>query len=191
MEGLATPFERIAQGIVKLGEHFSNVLSYLNPFSENFILKNLLNWLNPTSEDFILKKLWDFLTNIISYLNPFHENFFGRKLVEFIGDLLESLFIPQQDHFGELNNKINIKFGFIHQVKDLVYSLFPENTTLSYAPPNWSVTYEGVTINIIDWSAFEKYRGYLHGLIIFIMWGAYLIRLYKRIPSIIYGFTDK
>lgn len=166
-------------------------LSYINPFNENFILKGLLNWLNPLSEDFILLKLWEFLTDIISYLNPFDENFFGYKIIELIGDLLNYLFVPQQDHFGELNTKINSKFGFIGQVKDLVYSLFPENTTLSNTPPNWTITYEGITVNIIDWSAFEKYRGYLHGLIIFIMWGAYLIRLYKRIPSIIYGFTDK
>ena len=124
MEGLATPFEGIAQGIVTLGEHFSNVLSYLNPFSENFLLKDLLDWLNPTSENFILKKLWDFLTNIVSYLNPFHENFLGNKIAELIGNLLEDLFIPKQDHFGELNSKINEKFGFISQFKDLVYNFF-------------------------------------------------------------------
>lgn len=176
MEGLATPFEGIAQGIVKLGEHFSSVLDYLNPLSENFILK----------------KLWEFLTTIINHLNPFSENFFGLKLVEFIGDLLEYLFIPQQDHFGELNEKINSKFGFINQVKELVYSLFPENSTYSLVgPPNWTITYEGTTVEIIDWTAFEKYRGYLHGLIIFIMWSSFLIRLYKRIPAIIYGFTEK
>ena len=124
MEGLATPFEGIAKGVVTLGEHFSNVLSYLNPFSENFILKDLLSWLNPASEDFILLKLWNFLTDIISYLNPFSENFFGKKLVELISNLLEYLFIPQQDHFGELNEIINTKFGFIGQFKDLVYSFF-------------------------------------------------------------------
>lgn len=121
---MATPFEAIAQGIVTLGEHFSNVLSYLNPFSENFILKDLLDWLNPTSENFILKKLWDFLTNIISYINPFHENFLGNKIAELIGNLLEDLFIPKEDHFGKLNEKINEKFGFISQFKDLVYNFF-------------------------------------------------------------------
>lgn len=124
MEGLATPFKGIAQGIVNLGEHFSKVLNYLNPFHDNFILKDLLDWLNPTSENFILKKLWDFLVDIVSYLNPFSENFFGLKLVEIIGELLEKLFIPQQDHFGELSEKINSKFGFIGQFKDLVYNFF-------------------------------------------------------------------
>ena len=99
-------------------------LSYINPFNENFILKGLLNWLNPLSEDFILLKLWEFLTDIISYLNPFDENFFGYKIIELISDLLNYLFVPQQDHFGELNNKINGKFGFISQFKDLVYNFF-------------------------------------------------------------------
>lgn len=176
MEGLATPFKGIAQGIVKLGEHFSSVLNYLNP----------------TSKDFILKRLWEFLTNIVSYINPLDENFFGRKLVEFIGDLLEELFIPQQDHFGELNEKITSKFGFIGQVKELVYSLFPENSTYSLVgPPNWTITYMGTTVTLIDWSAFEEFRGEFHMIIIFIMWASFFIRLYKRLPSIIYGFSDK
>ena len=167
-------------------------LSYINPFNENFILKNLLDWLNPMSENFILKQLWDFLTNIVSYLNPFSENFLGYKLVEFIGDLLENLFIPQQDHFTELHNEINTKLGFIGQVKELVYSLFPDNSPNSLTtPPNWKITYKGVTVTLIDWSAFEQYRGYLHSIIIFIMWASFLIRLYKRIPLIIYGYTDK
>ncbi len=99
-------------------------LGYINPFNENFILKDLLSWLNPASENFILLKLWNFLTDIVSFLNPLSENFFGLKLVEFIGDLLEKLFIPQQDHFGELNEIINTKFGFIGQFKDLVYNFF-------------------------------------------------------------------
>lgn len=177
-------------GLVK--DAITQGLTYINPFDENFILKDLLDWLNPTSENFILKQLWEFLTNIISYLNPFHENFLGRKLVELLGSLLEDLFIPQQDHFGELSENINSKFGFINQVKELVYSLFNLNNEESYeGTPNWSITYEGVTVDIIDWTAFEKYRGYFHGLIIFIMWGSYLIRLYKRIPAIIYGFTEK
>ena len=191
MEGLATPFEGIAQGIVNLGEHFSSVLSYINPFSENFILKDLLNWLNPVSEDFILKQLWEFLTNIISYLNPLDENFFGKKLVEFIGDLLKDLFIPKEDHFSDLYNEIDNKFGFISQLKELYDSLFPDNSPNSItSPPNWTITYEGVTVTIIDWSAFEAYRGYLHSIIIFIMWASFLIRLYKRIPGIIYGYSS-
>lgn len=167
-------------------------LSYINPFDDNFILKDLLNWLNPASEDFILLKLWNFLTDIISYLNPFDENFFGRKLVEFIGDLLKDLFIPKEDHFTELYNELNTKLGFVGQVKELVYSLFPDNSPNSItAPPNWTITYSGVTVSIIDWSALEEYRGYLHSIIIFIMWASFLIRLYKRIPMIIYGYTDK
>lgn len=166
-------------------------LSFLNPFKENFIFKNLLDWLNPTSENFILLKLWNFLTDIICYINPFHENFFGIKLVEFIGDLLEDLFIPKEDHFSDLHNELNKKLGFIGQVKDLAHSLFPENSPNSvFSPPNWSITYNGVTVKIIDWTAFEEYRGYLHSIIIFIMWGSYIIRLYKRVPMIIYGYTD-
>ena len=177
-------------GLVK--DAITQGLSYINPFHENFILKDLLNWLNPASEDFILKQLWEFLTNIVSYLNPFSENFFGLKLVEFIGDLLKDLFIPKEDHFTVLHNKLNSKLGFIGQLKELVFSLFPENSTYSNSiPPNWTITYMGVTVEIIDWIAFEEYRGVFHGIIIFIMWASFLIRTYKRIPMIIYGYDHR
>ena len=173
---MVNPFEGIAQGIVNLGKHFSSILDYLNPLSENFILLDVFKFFN----------------SIINFLNPFSEEFFGYKLVEFIGDLLEELFIPNEDHFGDLNDKINSKFGFIGQVKELVYTLFNLNEEEGYeSTPNWSVTYEGVTVDIIDWTPFEKYRSYFHGLVLSIMWISFLHRLYKRIPAIIYGFTEK
>lgn len=40
----------------------------------DFII-NILDWLNPFSDNFILKKLWDFLKTIISYINPLDDNF--------------------------------------------------------------------------------------------------------------------
>lgn len=186
MEGLATPFEGIAQGIVTLGEHFSNVLSYLNPFSENFLLKDLLNWLNPASDEFILKQLWEFLTNIVSYLNPFHENFLGYKIVELIGNLLSDLFVPEENIFGNLQENIRNKFYFTTQIQQIFESLL-NDFDYGDSVPSFSITYYGKTANIIDFSPYLEYRSWLHAIILGISWFVFIRKTFYKIPVIIGG----
>ncbi len=62
----------------------------------------MLDYLNPFSENFILLKLWNFLTSIIDYINPFNEKFLGYKIVDLIGNLLKSLFVPNNNYFSNL-----------------------------------------------------------------------------------------
>lgn len=92
----------------------SNLASYLNPFSENFILNdlftffsNLLAPINPFSEDFILKDVISGIGSLVDYINPFSENFFVYKLIELLGDLLKWLFFPSDDFFS--SNIDNLK----------------------------------------------------------------------------------
>ena len=84
-----------------------NIIDYLNPFSENFILKGVLN----------------FLGNILSYLNPFSENFILKTLFEWIGNFFTSLwdffirlFVPEDDYFSnkinDMKNKISQKIPY-------------------------------------------------------------------------------
>lgn len=165
-----------------LGKWFSDLTTDIGEFFSN-LGTSIGNWFT---------SLINSLANLLSYLNPFNENFLGKKLVELIGNLLNDLFVPKEDHFGELEENVKSKFGFIEQVKELVFTLFNLNEEEGYeGTPNWSISYSGVEVDIIDWTAFEKYRGFLHGIIIFIMWGSFIIRLYKRIPLIIYGYSDK
>lgn len=214
MEGLVNPFEILAQGIVNLGKHFSNILNYINPFSENFILKsvldylnpfgdnfilkgtlsflgNIVDYINPFSDNFILKSVIGFLGNLVSYVNPFSDNFLGKKLIDLFSDLFKTLFIPTGNQFEELDKKFNSKFGFVSQIQDLVVSLFSSSTAVSSSDyPNWEITYEGVTVSIIDFSVFDQYRGILHGIIISVMYIAFFLRLYRRLPGIIHAYTD-
>lgn len=202
----------LAKGVVGLGNHFSNVLDYINPFSEKFILSGVLNFLNPTSnsfilkgvigslgnmldyinpfsENFILKNVINFLGDLVSYINPFSDNFLGKRLIELFSDLFEKLFIPTSNQFEVLKDKFYSKFGFISQIKELVNSLFaiPKTRAVS-TPPKWEITYMGTTVNIIDFTAFEQYRGVVHGIIIAVMYIPFLLRLYRRLPGIIGGF---
>lgn len=69
-----------------------NILDYLNPFSENFILNSVISS----------------ITNIIDYLNPISDNFLGKKLVELLGDLLKRLFVPEDNYFSNLIEEFKI-----------------------------------------------------------------------------------
>lgn len=65
-----------------------------------------MDWLNPFSDNFILKKLWEFLITIINYLNPFSDVFFGKTLVELLGNLLQWLFVPSDDYFSNIQETL-------------------------------------------------------------------------------------
>lgn len=108
-------------------DFLGSILSYLNPFSENFILKSvleflgsILDYLNPFSENFILKLVLEFLGNILSFLNPFDEKFLGYKLIELLKEALEFVFVPQQSSIENLVNKVTSKFGFIDSIKNSI-----------------------------------------------------------------------
>lgn len=189
MEGLEVPFKAIEEGLNSIGEFFKNLISYLNPLDENFIftklfsnINKIVSWVNPFSEDFFLSKLF-------SWINPFSENFFGKKLIELFFDLLESLFIPNNNPFSELSNKFNTKFSFINQIKDLLCSLLGFNNYGENCP-TFEMTWRGVTFAFIDFSMFLQYRLWLHGIILAISWFIFIKRTYYKLPGIIGGFSQ-
>lgn len=219
---MVVPFKELAQGVVSLFGTFSDVLNYLNPFSDKFLLSgvignlgdvlsylnpfsdkfllsgvisnlgSILDYINPFSDNFILKSVIDFLGNLVSYVNPFSDNFLGKKLVEMFSNLFKELFVPTGNQFEELNNKFDEKFGFVNQVKELAFKLFSYNP-VSYSSddsnsdyPSWDITYEGVTVSIIDFSVFDQYRGIVHGIIIGVIYIAWFWRLYRRLPGLIH-----
>ena len=107
-----------------------NIIDYLNPFSENFILKgvlnflgNILSYINPFSENFILKDVLSFFCELLIYLNPFSVNFILKTLFEWIGNFFTSLwdffirlFVPEDDYFSnkinDMKNKISQKIPY-------------------------------------------------------------------------------
>lgn len=168
-------------------------LSYINPFSENFIFKeffsNFFSWFNPFSDNFILKKLWEFLTNIISFINPFDDNFLGKKVIELLSDLLNLLFVPQNNPFEKLSSKFNEKFSFVEQLKSFANNLFG-NTDFGDSTPTFNMTWHGVTFALIDFSLFLQYRSWLHGIILAIAWAVFIFKTYRKLPTIIGGFSQ-
>lgn len=173
MEGLAVPFNAIKEGITSIVDFFETLLDYLNPFSDNFILS----------------KIFTFLSDIVSYINPFSENFFVYKLIDLLSDLLKLLFVPNNNPFDELSSKFNEKFAFIEQIKTFVSDLLGFNN-YGEKVPTFDMTWHGVTFSLIDFSLFLEYRTWLHGIILAIAWFSFLFKTYKKLPSIIGGFSQ-
>ena len=70
-------------------------------------MSNIISFINPFSEDFILKDFFEGFGNLLDWLNPFSESFFVYKLIELLGNLLEWLFVPDDNYFN--NNIDNLK----------------------------------------------------------------------------------
>lgn len=124
----------------------------------------ILDFLNPFSDNFILKRLWNFLTDIVSYINPFSDNFFGKKLVDLIGNLFKTLFIPSENYFTDKFS--NLKESFTNRLSYQSYIDVLEQTNLIVAHEQISIdidNYKVGTNNIsvskfIDFSVFDKYK---------------------------------
>lgn len=192
---MAIPFKAFQEGIDAIGKFLGEILSYLNPFSENFFvyrliellgnlfsdlfsnIETILSYINPFSENFILKGVLDFFAEIISYLNPFSENFFVYKLIELLGNLLKWLFVPTENSFEQLQNKVNDKFYFVHQIGDMFSSLLG-NVNYGENPPTFSITYYRTNTQynrfyliyglpyLVAWHYFVNFLVFIHKTII-------------------------
>lgn len=155
-------------------------------------LTEIISYLNPLSDDFILKKLWGFLSDIISYINPFHENFLGKKIIELLSDLLKSLFVPSEERITALQNTVMSKFDFVESIKIAINSFKDIINNLGNAPvlhlDLGATKYtNGMTVNVIDLNWYKPYKQYGDVVITAIIYAFYLIRLFMNLPGIISG----
>lgn len=108
-------------------------------------------------------------------------------IVKGISDVLKTLFVPSGNLGSDLKDKIMEKFPFIQQITDLVSTFL--NLGDNAAEPNFTIKAYGVSAKIIDFSLIEDYIPIVHTIIIAIAWGSFIIKFYKRIPSIIGGYS--
>lgn len=182
-------------------QFLGNILSYLNPFSENFILRgvldflgNILSYINPFSDNFILKGVLSFLGSILDYLNPFSNNFIGIKLIELLGDLLRSLFVPSEDSFIVLKEVFEEKLGFVTTIKGMIQSIqnMVENVEeLPSITVNVPQNRFGVTeVTVINLSWYAPYKAYGDLIITGFAYLFFIWRIYKNLPSILSGVSS-
>lgn len=174
------------------------MLDYINPLSEEFILKDVLSFLvdilsyiNPFSDNFLLKGVLDFLSNIISYINPFSDNFLGKKIIEMLQGVLEYLFVPDNSLINEKIEEIKSRFAFVDGVKQTINEVtnivYDENSSPSLSiniPDNKT----GITkMTIIDLSWYTKYKNYGDTIICCFIYAFFFWRIFIKLPNIIGG----
>ena len=168
-------FSWIAQGFSNVVQSITSVIDYINPFSENFILKGVL----------------DFLGSILDFLNPFSENFFGIKIIEGIGDALEAIFVPDEDAINNLINTVRGKFAFIdtiHNTIETLKSMFVDTTEF----PKMTITlpenkWKSGEVTLIDLSWYAPYKPYGDTIISAFIYIFFVWRTFIHLPSIING----
>lgn len=104
-----------------------------------------------------------------------------------IGNILKTLFIPSDNLGSDLKDKMMDKFPFIQQLTELVNTFL--NLGDDVVEPNFTIKAYGVSAKIIDFSLIEDYIPIVHTIIIAIAWASFIIKFYKRIPSIIGGYS--
>lgn len=124
------------------------------------------------------------ICEIINYLNPWHENFF-----------LKVAFIPSDGYLeafvSDIKTVFDDKFAFISDIKDFLNNIFGVVIDKNPEPPEFKINLPGGkwgkgSIKIIDFSIFKDYRPFILNFIRVILWIPFLIKLYKRLPSLIY-----
>lgn len=179
-QGLSDFSTNVGTWFSNLGTNLSNWFSNLTTNIGNFFSTlgtNIGNWFT---------SLINNLKNLLSYINPFDDNFLGKKIIELLSNLLNALFVPNDDIFGELQDKINTKFNFINQISDIFNSLL-DNFNYGDKVPTFNISYKGKTLSIIDFSPYLEYRSWLHAIILSVAWFIFIRKTFNKIPKIIGG----
>lgn len=163
-------------------------MDYLNPFSDNFILKSIINYLNPLSDDFILAKIISFVVNFFDNLLEF--------LIHIIIPTDSQLEAIKQD-FSDLGSTFKNHLPFVgffsdslEEAKQIVYN----EDFLNIKFKGWSFD-----LGIIHYStddieftgvldAYEPYRMSIRTLltlVVYILGLVYLIKYFLK-----YGETE-
>ena len=159
-----------------------DLLTYINPFSENFILRDIIAGVK-------------FIADI---LNPLSENWFVQKmilsLISALSDLFNFLFVPQVDSYTQLTNVFNEKLGFVDSIKIYIESI--QNLIFNNIDSSVSITYD-VDTDVyegslaIDFSWFAKFKPYTDVFLTGFVYLFFVWRLFARLPSIINGLEGK
>lgn len=117
-------------------------------------------------------------------MNPYHENFF-----------LKVAFIPSEGFYEEfitdIKTMFDSKFAFVSDIGNFLGSIFGSVINVNPDPPEFTVNLPGGkwgegSIKIIDFSIFADYRPFILNFMRVVLWIPFLIKLYKRLPSLVY-----
>lgn len=176
VDSLGSWFNDIGQWFANLGnsigQWFTNLIDDINGIAES-----IGGWFND---------LFSTLGEILNYLNPFHENFF-----------LKIAFIPSDgfisNKFDELKEALDDRLPIIGTLTELFNSMTQNQTriqSMGSTKPTFTMElpekWGGQTVEVINFDIIDPYIPYVKTIIRFMIWIPFLIKIYKRLPQIIY-----
>ena len=155
-------------------------------------MADLVDWLNPFSENFILTKIINGIASILEYLNPFSEKFFGNKIVELLKDALNFLFVPSEERLNAIPNTVKSKFAFIDDIKTAVNSISdllnstgnPPVITVNVGSTKYT---DAANIKVVDMSWYAPYKPYGDLVATGFAYVFFIWYIFINLPGIIMG----
>lgn len=185
ISSLGSWFSDVISGIVNLGssigQWFTNLINSIGQWFAN-VINGISDFANSVANWF--GQVFATIGEILEHLNPFSEKFFLRIAL-----------IPSDGYFERFANDIKQsfdgKFAFISEIGDVLKSLFSGVYETDPEPPEFAINLPGGKwgegrVKVIDFSIFAEYRQYILNLIRVMLWIPFLIKLYKRLPNIVY-----
>ena len=153
-----------------IGQWFTNLINDINGLAES-----IGGWFND---------LFSTLGEILNYLNPFHENFFLK-----IAFVPSEGFIPAK--FDELKVEFDNRLPIIGTFTDLLTSITEgQSKRIRSTSPTFTMElpskWGGQTVQVINFDPIDPYVPYIKTLIRFFLWIPFIIKMYKRLPQVIY-----
>ena len=124
------------------------------------------------------------ISNVINFINPWSDEFF-----------LTVAFIPSdgfiETYVADIKEMFDGKFTFISEIRDFLGNLFGAVVEPNPEPPEFTINMPGGkwgtgSLKIIDFSLFAPYRSFILNFIRVLLWIPFLLKLYRRLPSLVY-----
>lgn len=139
-----------------LSKHELSTGGFDEPVEEPSILDGIGSFF-----DSLFEKLGNWFTNLINFVKSI-----PQLIIDGFKDLFVFLFVPSDNLFDDFKTLIEDKFGIFSQLSNIVF----DSTTieLNDSAPNFHISISGKDYTFVDLSFYDKYRAFIHGLIILI-----------------------
>lgn len=183
IDSLGQWFSDVKQGIENLwnsiGQWFTNLIDSIGQWFSN-VIDGINEFVDSVGEWFA--QLFATIGEILDYLNPFSEKFF-----------LKIAFIPSDGFisgkFEELKEVIDDRLPVIGTLTD-VFDTITGVQSMESTKPKIQVElpgkWGGQKVEIINFDIIDPYIPYVKTFIRFMIWIPFLIKIYRRLPQIIY-----
>jgi len=180
----------------------SNIYIDKRIFNTTLIEDNWQTIINNGGDTYQTMKIW----NIDEYENTTIQNILSETIINNFTTIINNnggdpdenffirLFVPRasviQGYAENIKNTWDRKFGVFGQFSELADEFIEVlEARADDGAPNFEIELYDQKMNIIDFSFFDDYIDYIRIIIVALLWIAFVIRMYKRLPRIIGGDT--